>query len=89
MQEALKLLIGIVVLVLGIPIGNYLAKLTKEELKEGSMWFKIIIVFSVIGAILGLIFKNDVLLFSLLFIAIVTSRSLTTPKKVKKGKKKR
>jgi len=76
MQEAIKLIIGIVVMALGIPIGNYLAKQTKEELKEGSIWFKIIIVFCVIGAILGLIFKNDVLLFSLLFIAIVTSRSL-------------
>lgn len=76
MQEAIKLIIGIAVMALGIPIGNYLAKLTKEELKEGSIWFKIIIVFCVIGAILGLLFKNDVLLFSLLFIAIVTSRSL-------------
>ncbi len=76
MNEILKLAIGLVILALGIPIGNYLAKLTKEELKEGSMWFKLIIVFCVIGAILGLIFKNDVLLFSLLFIAIVTSRSL-------------
>ena len=89
MQETIKLIIGIVFLALGIPIGNSLAKQTKEELKEGSIWFKIIIVFSVVGAIFGLIFKNDVLLFSLLFIAIVTSRSLTTPKKVKKGKKKR
>ena len=76
MQETLQLIIGIVILALGIPIGNYLAKITKEELKEGSIWFKIIIVFSIIGAVIGLIFKNDVLLFSLLFIAIVTSRSL-------------
>ncbi|MBI2044768.1 hypothetical protein HYT23_01790 [Candidatus Pacearchaeota archaeon] len=82
MNELLKLVIGIFALVLGIPIGNYLAKLTKEELKEGRIWFKLIIVFSFIGAILGLIFKNDVLLFTFLFIVIVTSRSL-----VRKGKK--
>jgi len=76
MKEVLKLVIGIVVLVLGIPIGSLLTKWTKEELKEGRFWFKLIIIFSSMGAILSLIFKNDVLLFSFLFIAIVTSKSL-------------
>ena len=89
MQEVLKLIIGIVVLALGIPVGDYLAKLTREELKGGKIWFKLIVILSLIGAILTLIFKDDVLLFSFLFIAIVTSRSLANPKKVKKGKKKR
>lgn len=88
MQEVLKFFIGIVILALGIPIGNYLAKWTKEELKDGQRWFKLIIIFGLIGAILSLIFKDDVLLFSFLLIAIVTSRSLKV-RKVKKGKKKR
>ncbi|HLC78704.1 MAG TPA: hypothetical protein VJH92_06280 [Candidatus Nanoarchaeia archaeon] len=83
MSELLQLALGLAVLALGIPAGNFLAKQTKEELKDGSKWFKIIIVFSVIGAILGLILKNDVLLFSLLFIAIVTSRSLVRKKSKK------
>ena len=76
MQELLKFTIGIAVLILGIPIGNYLAKITKEELKSGQNWFKLIIIFGCIGAILSLIFGNDFMLFGLLFIAIVTSRSL-------------
>jgi len=76
MQEILKFAIGILVLFLGIPIGDYLAKLTKEELSSGQIWFKIIIIISLFGAVISLIIGNDALLFTLLFIAIVTSRSL-------------
>ncbi len=76
MQEVINLLIGIAVLLLGIPIGNYLAKQTKEELKSGQKWFKLIIIISLIGGLIGLIIGNDALLFTFFFIAIVTSRSL-------------
>lgn len=76
MQEIYKLLIGIGILVLGIPIGNILAKKTKEELQSGKNWFKLLIVLSLIGSILCLIFRQDALLFGFLFIAIITSRSL-------------
>ena len=76
MQEIIKILIGIIVLVTGFFIGNFLAKITKEELKIGKNWFKLIIVLSLIGGFTGLILKNDILLFSFFFITIVTSRSL-------------
>jgi uncharacterized membrane protein YfcA len=86
MQEVYKILIGIAVLILGIPIGNILAKNTKEELKEGRKWFLLLILLSLIGAVLNLIFLNDALLFTFLFIAIVSSRSLRA--KGKKSEKK-
>ena len=73
MDEVIKLLIGVGILALGIPIGKILAKMTKEELKIGKKWFKLMIL---LGAILAVIFRNDAILFSLLFIAIVTSMSL-------------
>jgi len=76
MEEWMKIIIGIGVLFLGIFIGEILARCTKEELKSGQRWFKIIIGVSLIVAIVGLISKNDSLLFSFLFIAIVTSRSI-------------
>ena len=76
MQETYQLLIGISILILGFFIGNLLAKKTKEELKQGQKWFKIIIILGLIGAVAGLILGNDFLLFSFAFIAIVTSRSL-------------
>ena len=73
---SINLLIGILVLFLGFPLGDYLAKLTKEELSSGKKWFKLIMLISFIGAIVNLITKNDPLLFGFLFILIVTSRSL-------------
>lgn len=83
MQDFTKILIGIIVLFLGVFIGNLLAKNTKEELKTGQGWFRIIIILSLIIGVVGLIIGNDVLMFTMFFIAIVTSRSL----KVKKGKR--
>ena len=76
MQEVLKIAIGIAFLLLGIPIGSYLAEKTKEELKHGRKWFKLIIVVSLVSSIVALIIQNDFLFFSFLFIALVTSRSL-------------
>lgn len=81
MLEIYKLLIGIIVLILGIPIGNLLAKNTKEELKQGRKWFAVLVFIGLIGGFTGLIIGNDVLLFTMFFIAIVTSRSLGKRKK--------
>ena len=68
--------VGIVMLVLGVPLGNLLARITKDELKQGKKWFKLLILISLISAIASLFFKKDILFFSFLFIAVVTSRSL-------------
>jgi len=76
MIQSLNFLIGIVILILGFPLGNYLAKVTKEELRSGQRWFKIIIFLSFIGAAASIFLKNDTILFTFLFIIIVTSRSL-------------
>ncbi len=83
MQDVIKILVGIIVLFLGVFIGNLLAKNTKEELKTGQGWFRMIIILSLVGGVVGLIMGNDILMFTMFFIAIVTSRSL----KVKKGKR--
>lgn len=76
MNEVIKIIIGIFVLFLGFFIGNLLAMKTKEELRTGKKWFRLIVFFSLVGGVIGLIFNNDVLMFSFFFIAIVTSRSL-------------
>ncbi|MGD9276823.1 MAG: hypothetical protein PVJ67_06655 [Candidatus Pacearchaeota archaeon] len=76
MQEVLKFGIGIFVLVLGFFIGDFLAKKTKEELKCGGKWFKLICLVCLIGSLVSLVSRQDVYLFSFLFIFVVTSRSL-------------
>jgi len=89
MPEVITLLVAVIVLLLGIPIGNYLAKVTKEELKQGKRWFKVIVILSLAGALISLILRNDALFFTFLFVAIVTSRSLESRRKLKKGKRNR
>jgi len=55
MQEIWLLLVGVVVLVLGWPIGVLLARLTKEELKDIQIYVKLIILISLLLGIVGLI----------------------------------
>ncbi len=76
MQEIYKILIGIAVLFLGFFIGNLLAKVTKDESKQGQKWFKLIILLCSIGAVITLIIGNDAFFFSFSFFMIVASRSL-------------
>ena len=76
MNEIIKLVIGILFLIAGFFFGNLLARFTKEELKSGQRWFKLITILGLLGGVLSLVFRNDVLMFSLFFIAIVASRSI-------------
>ena len=76
MAEILNILIGVIVLISGILIGNFLARYTKEELKDGRKWFNLLIFIGLTGGLIGAIIQNDALMFSFLFIAIVTCRSL-------------
>jgi len=71
-----SLIAGMLVIALGIPIGDFLHRKTKEEIKPGQRWFKIIVIVGLLGAIIAMFIKNDFLFFSFLFISIVTSRSL-------------
>ena len=76
MLEIYAIFIGISALVLGFPLGNMLAKITKDEMKKGQVWFKTIILLCAIGAIIALFLSNDYLFFSFLFFMIIASRSL-------------
>ena len=80
MEELFKLIIGIGVLALGYPIGMVLAHFAKEELKQGEKWIMLLATLCLIGGLIGLFLGNDVLMFSLFFIAIVSSRSLIRKK---------
>jgi hypothetical protein len=87
MNELTTFLFGLFILILGIPIGKVLANVTKEELKDGKKWFRLLVAFGLLGGIIGFILENDGLMFSCFFIALVTSQSLDF-KSNKKSKKK-
>jgi ABC-type sugar transport system permease subunit len=76
MEEVYIYLFAILVLFLGIPIGNFLANITKEELKSGKKWFKLVIFISLVSSVVSFFLGNDPIFFGSIFIAVVTSRSL-------------
>jgi hypothetical protein len=73
-EEIIKLVFGIIALVLGIPIGNLLQKMTKEELKIGRPWFKYRLLFSC-RRNSSLLFLERILDVWIFLIAIVDSRA--------------
>lgn len=81
MTATINIVAGLIVLGLGFPIGNLLAKTTKEELKAGRFWFSIICILGLLGTLTGLMIGDDAVLFTSAFIAIVASRSLKKPEK--------
>jgi len=81
MEEVIKLIIGIIVLIMGYFIGEILARYTKEELNPGRRYIKMVVMIGLIGGVIGLIIKNDFVLFGFFFMAIVASRSLVIKKK--------
>ncbi len=64
----------VIILILGFPIGYFLAWLCRDELKVGRKYFMILTIISFISG-LALLFFSLGIGFSLLFISIVTSVS--------------
>lgn len=87
MREWISFTIGVLGLAAGIPIGELLARFTKDELEKGQPWFKLIILLSLAGALVSAIILNDAFLFAFLFMAVVTSRSLSAIKMRRRTKK--
>ena len=61
-----------ILIFVSIPVGYLIAWLARDELIIGRKWFKILMLISVIGIIAAYIFKEKVILFSFLFILIVS-----------------
>ena len=80
MPELIFQILVVVIALLGYPAGLIIAHLTKEELKAGRRWFRIIAILSVIGIILSAILaRGTALLFlaaSFVFIFLLTLASL-------------
>ncbi len=87
-MSTLQIILTIIVALAGYPAGLLIAWLADDELKAGRVWFKIIILISVIAIILSLIFfQGDTLLFliaSFVFIALVALASLIKSMKRRK-----
>lgn len=92
----ISIILIIVIVLLGYPIGLLIAKLTKEELKAGRKWFRILVFVSAIAIVASILFTTgETLLFlvmSFVFILLlalaswIQSNKLNHKKKLKKKK---
>jgi hypothetical protein len=86
-MNALQIIIIIIIALSGYPIGLLLAYFTKEELKSGRVFFKLIITTSVLAIIITAIFaksQNSFFLLSMyVFIFLIVLASFVMSKKSK------
>jgi ABC-type sugar transport system permease subunit len=66
----------ILILLTAIPVGLLIAWLTKEELRDGQKWFKLIALLSCVGSVAFLMLKNEIVALSLVYMAIVSYMSV-------------
>lgn len=75
-NHMLSIFFTVLILLTAIPAGLLVAWLTKEELRDGRKWFKLIIALSLAGSVVFLVLKNEAVTLTLVYIAIATSMSL-------------
>jgi hypothetical protein len=86
-MNAFQIILIFVISLLGYPLGLVLADLTREELKSGRIFFKIIILLTFISIIVSLLFLKGTNLIAfiaiMIFIFLVALASLVRSKKLK------
>jgi len=84
----LQIILAIIVALLGYPVGLLIAKSTKEELKKGRKWFKLIMIASLLIMILSFLNETGTLLIFIetifMFIFLMSFASFQESKNVKK-----
>ncbi len=65
----------VLLLILGVPAGYWIAWMCRDELVQGRKWFLTLMVISVIFSIISLFFLEFSYFFSCLFIAIISGVS--------------
>lgn len=66
------MLIEILILILSVPSGLFLAYISRDELIHGRNWFIILIIISLISWIWFILQRNKSLIFTLAFIFIIS-----------------
>jgi ABC-type sugar transport system permease subunit len=69
-------LLVVFTLLTAIPVGLLIAWLTKEELRDGQKWFRLIVLLSCAGSVAFLMLKNEIVALSLVYSAIVSYMSV-------------
>jgi len=70
------MIIELLILILGIPVGLLISWYSRDELISGRKWFKILIIFSTILGIWGLLIKFDYISWTAGFMIIISFTAL-------------
>jgi len=66
------MIIEIILLILGIPVGLLIAWMCKDELKQGFRWFRMLVILSLVLALFFWIYGIGYIALTCAFIAIVS-----------------
>jgi len=72
-MNPLQIILLIIVSLLGIPVGFLLKKFTKEEMKSGRKWFKLISLAAVLSFIFGVVMGDAVIVVSSIFLFFIAA----------------
>ncbi len=78
------MIIEIIILFLAVPVGILIARLTRDEMKDGRKYFQIIEFISIIGAIVFSFLRLPYISYTFGFILIVSIISSQRAKKTRK-----
>tara|TARA_Y100000310_G_scaffold326837_1_gene392277 strand:- start:4958 stop:5209 length:252 start_codon:yes stop_codon:yes gene_type:complete len=68
--------IEIIILILGIPVGFLIAWLARDELKAGRVWFRVLVIASILLGIWFWLIDKEVLVWTMGFVLVVSLISL-------------
>ena len=72
----LSLILAILVAILAFPLGMFVEKFTREEVKQGKKYLKAIFLLSIVGFGMSVLFKQIFLEFSFVFFALFVQGGL-------------
>jgi uncharacterized protein YacL len=74
------MLIELIILILGIPVGLLIAWMCKDELKQGFRWFRMLVILSLVLALFFWLYGLGYIALTCGFIAIVSLISVIKAK---------
>ena len=68
----IEIILSVAILILAIPTGYLIAYLTKDELKQGKNWFRLLLILSLIVGLGAYFFGNNLIALTCGFVFIMS-----------------
>mgnify|MGYP001584158899 FL=1 len=71
-----EMILEIIILLLGIPVGYLIALMARDELKAGRKWFGVLVIASILGAVWFYLIGESVIVWSFGFVGVISAVGL-------------